>query len=111
MESITGGGISPAGTDSPLRALGEAGAHEQATALATRAATQFVLDEPGNVARLLDALREAGAKEQIEMLVGRLPAEGQFRLFLDQADHQALYRLGREPDGSPAATWNWENLD
>jgi hypothetical protein len=45
------------------------------------------------------------------MLVGRLPAEGQFRLFLDQADHQALYRLGREPDGSPAATWNWENLD
>ena len=57
-----------------LDRLREAGAHEQAAALAGRAAAHAPLDNPAAVARLLDSLREAGAHEQAAALAGPCPA-------------------------------------
>jgi len=94
-----------------LDALREAGAHEQAAALATRAAAHAPLDNPAAVARLLDALREAGAHEQAAALTDRLPAAGMFGLLLEQKGPADQFRFGREADGAPAAPWGWEDLD
>ena len=57
-----------------LGRLREAGAQEQATALAGRAAAHVPLDDPGAVARLLGRLREAGAQEQVTALARRAAA-------------------------------------
>ena len=57
-----------------LDSLREAGAEEQAAALAERAAAHVSLDDPGAVAWLLDSLREAGAEEQAAALLRRDPA-------------------------------------
>jgi hypothetical protein len=54
--------------------LREAGAHEQVTVLAGRAAAHLPLDSPADVAALLDSLREAGASELVAALLGRDPA-------------------------------------
>ena len=59
-----------------LERLREAGAHEQAAALAdraARAAEDAPLGDPGGVARLLEWLREAGAHEQAAALLARDP--------------------------------------
>ena len=59
-----------------LDRLREAGAHEQAAALAGPGpATHAALDDPDGVAFLLDRLREAGAHEQAAELTspGRRP--------------------------------------
>ena len=102
-----------------LDGLREAGAQDQVTALAERAAhvalaeraARVALYDPGAVAWLLRSLREAGAEEQVTLLVDRLPGEGLFDLFCAQGNHQALYRFGRNPDGSPAGPWDWEDLN
>jgi len=91
-----------------LDSLREAGAGEQAGALAARAAAGVSLDNPGAVAVLLDSLREAGEEEQVRVLVPRLPAAGMFDLFQQAAGRQ--FRFGYEPDASPAASWGWEDL-
>ena len=57
-----------------LDSLREAGAEEQVTALADRAAAHVPLDDPDAVARLLDSLREAGAEEQATALAERAAA-------------------------------------
>ena len=57
-----------------LGGLRQAGAHEQAAALADRAAAHAPLDNPGGAALLLDALRQAGAHEQAAALLARDPA-------------------------------------
>ena len=57
-----------------LDSLREAGAHEQAAALADRAAAHAALDNPDAVAGLLDSLREAGAHEQAAALADRAAA-------------------------------------
>ena len=68
---------SPSTTRSPWpgcwTACGEAGAQEQAAALADRAAAHVALDDPDAVARLLDSLREAGAEQQAAALLARDP--------------------------------------
>ena len=56
-----------------LDSLRGAGAHEQAAALAGRAAAHAPLDDPGAVAGLLGSLREAGADEQAAALLARDP--------------------------------------
>ena len=58
-----------------LPALNEAGAHEQVTELATRAAAQAPLDDAQAVAELLVALNEAGAHEQVTELATRAAAQ------------------------------------
>ena len=84
----------------------EAGAHEQAAALAARAAAHAPLDDPAAVARLLDSLREAGAHEQAAALAARAAAHaalddpGAVASLLDSlreagADEQAAALLAR----------------
>jgi hypothetical protein len=51
-----------------------AGAADQVTVLADRAATHAALDNPRDVAWLLDALAEAGAGGQVTVLLARDPA-------------------------------------
>jgi hypothetical protein len=63
------------------------------------------------VASLLDSLRKAGADGQAAALVARLPAAGQFGDFLLQNLPADQFRFGREADGTPAASWSWEDLD
>jgi hypothetical protein len=79
--------------------------------LARGPAAHATLDNPSAVTRLLDALRNADAEGQVATLVDRLPAEGLFGLFCEQADHQVIYRFGREPDGTPAPSWGWDDLN
>ena len=57
-----------------LESLQQAGADEQAAALADRAAAHTPLDDPHDVAYLLGSLREAGADEQAAALLARDPA-------------------------------------
>ena len=94
-----------------LDRLREAGADDQAAALASRAAAHAALDHPRAVARLLRSLREAGAREQAATLVGRLPAVGLFRLFLERTGLADQFRFGRETDGPPGRAIGLEDLD
>ena len=87
----------------------EAGADEQAAALADRAAAHAPLDDPGGVASMLDSLREAGADEQAAALLTRDPAAhvaldspGSVATLLGSlreagADEQAAALLARDP--------------
>ena len=63
------------------------------------------------MARLLGSLRAAGADEQAAALTDRLPTAGLFGLFLEQQGRVDQFRFGRLADGSPAASWGWEDLD
>jgi len=96
-----------------LKALRMAAATEQVAALIARdPAAHADLDEgPTAAARLLHALQNAGADEQAAALVGRLSAEGLFRVFYGLNDHQTRFKFGREPDGSPAQSWGWDDLN
>jgi uncharacterized protein YidB (DUF937 family) len=101
----------PGGVASLLDRLRRAGAEEQAAALADRVAAYAPLNDPYDVAGLLDRLRRTGAEKQAAALTGRLPAAGMFELFLEQQGLADQFRFGREADGTPAAPWNWEDLD
>ena len=57
-----------------LGRLRDAGAHDQALALAARTAAHAPLDDPVAVAWLLGSLRAAGADEQAAALLARDPA-------------------------------------
>ncbi|WP_432246633.1 hypothetical protein ACRAR1_00040 [Streptomyces sanyensis] len=95
-----------------LQELRKAGAHEQASVLLARdPAAHAALDDPGAVARLLQELRKAGAHEQASVLAGRLPAAGHFELFITLGGNREQFRLGREPDGSAAPSWTWNDMD
>ena len=95
-----------------LDSLRRVGAQEQLTALLRRdPAAQGSLDNSYSASELLDSLRRAGAQEQVTKLTDRLPGEGLFDVFLKHQARQDQFRFGREPDGSPAAPWSWEDLD
>ncbi|MGW0771533.1 hypothetical protein [Streptomyces sp. NPDC002676] len=92
-----------------LNGLWEAGARDQVRVLAQRAAAHAPLD--GRLDNLLEAMRRAGADEQVTVLAKRLPAARRFHMFMGIDDHQNRFRFGREPDGSAAAPWTWEDLE
>ncbi|MFI5727032.1 hypothetical protein [Streptomyces cyaneofuscatus] len=97
-----------------LMELREAGADEQVVKLAMRAAAHVApdaLDDPTDVAGLLSGLREAGADEQATILAKRLPAVGHFALFITHGGNREQFRLGREPNGSAATSWTWDDMD
>jgi hypothetical protein len=94
-----------------LRTLKAEGDEQPAAELAARAATGVSLYSAPRISRLLEALRKVGAERQVRVLTDRLPAEGYFALFCKQADHEVMYRFGREPDGRPASAWGWEDLN
>lgn len=93
-----------------LEALHRAGAAEDLAALAARAAGQSPLDSSADVRKLLETLHRVGAAEQVALLEERLPAAGLSSLFLERDDHRELFRFGREPDGTAAPAWTWDDL-
>ncbi|MER6274407.1 hypothetical protein [Streptomyces sp900105755] len=94
-----------------LKVLREAGAHEQVIALAERAAVHAAVDISSVVGGLLEVLRDLGAQEQVAALTERLPAAGHFDRFIELGGNRERFRLGREPDGSVAPSWTWNDLD
>jgi len=93
---------------SRLRTLG---ADEQVAVLLDRdPAAKVCFDSPLGGIVLFRTLRALGADEQAALLVRRLPAAGRFDEFLDVDDHRERFRFGREPDGSPAGPWSWDDL-
>jgi hypothetical protein len=86
-----------------LDSLRKAGAREQVTALADRAAAHVPLQHPSGVAQLVSSLRNAGAPEQGATLADRLPGAGMFEFFRRRCDSQDRFGFGREADGSPAS--------
>ena len=64
----------PHGVAALLDRLQEAGAQDQVTALAKRAAARVTLADPGAVAVLLGSLQEAGAQDQVTALAKRAAA-------------------------------------
>jgi hypothetical protein len=93
-----------------LDALREAGADQQVAVLADYAAASMPLDSLDGTGTLVRALREARAEHQAKVLSRRLVAIGGFHIFLEESDHKALFRFGRQPDGTPAAPWTWHDL-
>ncbi|WP_202197102.1 hypothetical protein [Streptomyces spororaveus] len=94
-----------------LDAMREAWMLEQAVALAERATVHVSLDNPYTAARLLEAMRKAGAQEQVVAFAERLPATGCFDVFIGVGNHEKQFRFGREPDGSAAVPWTWDDLE
>ncbi|MGX4690730.1 hypothetical protein [Streptomyces sp. JNUCC 63] len=95
-----------------LGSLREVGAQEQVAALLARdPAAHASLDKTRSVAMLLGSLREAGAQEQVAALAARLPAAGHFNQFIKVGGNREQFRLGREPDGSVAPSWTWDDLE
>ncbi len=82
---------------------------DAARTLAGRAAAQASLGDPGGIAELLRALREAGAGNAARTLVDWAANAGMLDLSLEvQPDEAPNYLFGREPDGTPSQPWRWE---
>ncbi|MFF8177757.1 hypothetical protein [Streptomyces chartreusis] len=94
-----------------LQVLREVRADVQITALAERAAKGVALTNPDAVTWLLRVLRRAGADQYSTTLAERLPAAGHCDTFFHLEKNREQFRLGREPDGSAAPSWTWNDLD
>jgi hypothetical protein len=94
-----------------LDRLWKVGADEQAAVLLDRAAARMFLDDPRAVASLLDRLREVRADEKAAALLDQLPAAGCFDQWIRSGGDPMRFRLGREPDGSSAPPWAWDDLE
>lgn len=89
--------------------LHRVGAYGQAGVLAARAAVEVPLPTLGLTVVLLDVLSEMDSREPWEKLRRRLPAAGQYDLWVsDVPDHR--FAFGREPDGTAAPAWDWDDL-
>ena len=91
-----------------LRALSAAGAEAQVSSLAARAATDTVfwaLWTPGGLPK---AMREMGQGAQADLFERRILDEGELQDY--NRDDLTRYRFGREPDGTPAEPWGWDDL-
>ncbi|MGW2917129.1 hypothetical protein ACWDBF_04585, partial [Streptomyces angustmyceticus] len=103
---------SPAGVAVLLSVLPQVGADGQVTALLARDPAAHVhLDNPDHVAWLLEELRKVGTGEQATALAERLPAAGHFDQYIRDSDQGERFRFGREPDGSAASLWTWDDLE
>ena len=114
----------PGAVGALLTELRDAADREAARALLDRdPARQARLDRPRDVARLLTALRAAGAGEAAGVLARRAAGAGMFGLFLaDRSDEAARpggagpdravsYRYGCKPELAPAPPWRWTPPD
>lgn len=94
-----------------LRALSAAGAEAQVASLATRAATDTVLWALWSSDGLPKAMRELGAGAQADLLEKRILDEGRGELQDHfSRDNMVRYRFGRDPAGTPAEPWGWDDL-
>nr|WP_157553845.1 hypothetical protein [Herbidospora sakaeratensis] len=96
------------GVDRLLASMRKAGAADQGTALGERyAAFLEVLITSDSAARFVQEMeRRMATAGQVD----ELPALGLFDHFLKHDDHGDRFRFGREPDGSPADPWSWDEL-
>ncbi|GGR56636.1 hypothetical protein GCM10015536_72010 [Streptomyces griseomycini] len=94
-----------------LDSLRKAGADEQVAVLLDRAVARMFLGDPYPVKSLLDRLREVGADEQAAALLDQLPAAGFFDQWITSGGDPIRFRFGREPDGSTAPPWAWDDLE
>ena len=63
----------------------------------------------GAVTLLLNALREAGARDAARTLAALAANAGMFHLVVDTyPDEAARYPSGRVPDGTPSPPWRWQ---
>ena len=88
-----------------LDALHHAGASSDVTILADRAAEHASLDDLGDVMDLMNALGHVGARSAVSTLAARADAAGIPRFVLNWS---ARPWPGREPDGTSAPPWNWQ---
>jgi uncharacterized protein YidB (DUF937 family) len=88
-------------------------ARDPSRQMAIDASQPFRPDRQWGVARLLVALREAGAAQAaVQTLALRAADAGMFGLFLEaRPDEAATYRFGRAPDGAPSPPWTWSEPD
>ncbi|MEW2570219.1 helix-turn-helix transcriptional regulator [Streptomyces sp. NPDC047070] len=119
----------PHGVTQLLEVLQEAGSDRQVQQLLARdPAAHVELDDPGAVVRLLRIMGTLGAEQQTAALAARYTMYGSVPLpesEVPSAQHRTRpvpvpvvlgqelvqrYRYGREPDGSAAAPWTWEDL-
>ncbi|MFI9255789.1 hypothetical protein [Streptomyces sp. NPDC053069] len=95
-----------------LERLSESGYHQQMTVLLARdPASHAALHDSRGVYELWAKLQEVGAHEQATRLAERLPAAGHFDLYIQMINDAQRFMYGREPDGSAAAPWTWEDLE
>ncbi|KUO09398.1 hypothetical protein AQJ58_25755 [Streptomyces sp. DSM 15324] len=102
----------PEGVAGLLYKFREAGAVDQVTVLLARnPAAHVPLNDPNAVTKLVDSLRKVGADDQAKVLAERLPATGSFHHFIRLQGNAPQFRLGREPDGRAALSWDWGDLE
>ncbi|MEQ0560095.1 hypothetical protein ABJI51_13490 [Amycolatopsis sp. NEAU-NG30] len=88
-------------------ALREVGAGEHADAIEARLKATYLSDEEWDPSKIPDVPDD----EPDDVIpVDQLPAAGKFEQFLELADHATRFRFGREPDGTPAEPWTWDDL-
>jgi hypothetical protein len=95
-----------------LRALRRAAADAPIATLLARdpAAHVPLTNDMDGVQILLRTLRSAGEDGQAGLLTSRLSAAGLFRI-LGTVDPMDRYVFGRTPDGRPADSWGWDDLE
>ena len=59
---------------------------------------------------LLQEIWESGAEDKAVILANKISAMESFQDFLRHGDNRERYHFGREPDGSPAEPWGWDDL-
>jgi hypothetical protein len=90
-----------------LAALREVGAGEHADAIEARLKATYLSSEEWDPAKIPDVPDD----EPVDVIpVDQLPAAGKFEQFLELTDHATRFRFGREPDGTPAEPWTWDDL-
>jgi uncharacterized protein YidB (DUF937 family) len=91
-----------------LHALSAAGAGAQVSSLAARAAADTVFRVLWTPGGLPKAMREMGQGAQADLVEKRILDEGKLQDY--NRDGMTRYRFGREPDGTPAEPWAWDDL-
>jgi hypothetical protein len=92
-----------------LDSLQAAGAIQQTAVFASRIAVSAALDcDAEDVTAVLESMRKAGATQQATTLARRLSPAGFFALLPEH--RESRFRFGRNPDGKPTKSWNWDDL-
>ncbi|MEU9398000.1 helix-turn-helix transcriptional regulator [Streptomyces sp. NPDC048324] len=98
-----------------MKVAQEVGLNEQFIALAKQVDLGNKSAFVPNLDRLLRVLRvstsASESNSQVMDLTESLPALGRFEEFIELHDNRERFRYGREPDGSSAAPWTWEDLE